>query len=144
LIASLNWSRPVPEAAGRLALIVEDNPDNMLLMKAVLRRAGYRTEGARTAAEAEARLQVSLPDVILMDIQLPGEDGLTLTRRLRADARTAAVPVIALTAHAMADDQVRAQEAGCDGYITKPIDTGNFAGQLAAILDGLRPKAGAP
>jgi len=134
----------VPDPAGRLALIVEDNPDNMLLMKAVLRRAGYRTEEARTAREVEERLQASLPDVILMDIQLPGEDGLTLTRRLRADARTAEVPIVALTAYAMADDQVRAQDAGCDGYITKPIDTRNFAGQLAAILGRLHSKAGAP
>jgi CheY-like chemotaxis protein len=113
-------------------------------MKAVLRRAGYRTEEARTAREVEERLQASLPDVILMDIQLPGEDGLTLTRRLRADARTAEVPIVALTAYAMADDQVRAQDAGCDGYITKPIDTRNFAGQLAAILGRLHSKAGAP
>ncbi len=134
----------MPDPAGRLALIVEDNPDNMLLMKAVLRRAGYRTEEARTAREVEERLQASLPDVILMDIQLPGEDGLTLTRRLRADARTAEVPIVALTAYAMADDQVRAQDAGCDGYITKPIDTRNFAGQLAAILGRLHSKAGAP
>ncbi len=134
----------MPDPAGRLALIVEDNPDNMLLMKDVLRRAGYRTEEARTAREVEERLQASLPDVILMDIQLPGEDGLTLTRRLRADARTAEVPIVALTAYAMADDQVRAQDAGCDGYITKPIDTRNFAGQLAAILGRLHSKAGAP
>jgi len=117
------------------ALIVEDNPDNMLLAGAVLRRAGYRTTEARSAEEALAQLERCRPDVVLMDIQLPGQDGLSLTRQLRADPDLARVPIVALSAHAMHDSQAEAAAAGCDGYITKPIDTRTFATQLASILE---------
>src|SRR5579872_5151997 len=74
---------PAPDKTAPLALVVEDNPDNLLLSCAVLRRAGYRTEEARSAEEAALRLAVRRPDLILMDIQLPGQDGLALTRQLR-------------------------------------------------------------
>jgi CheY-like chemotaxis protein len=124
-----------PSDAGATALIVEDNPDNMLLTRAVLRRAGYRTAEARSAEEAIEQLRLCIPDVVLMDIQLPGQDGLSFTRELRANPTMVGVPIIALSAHAMQESQAEALAAGCDGYITKPIDTRAFAAQLAAALE---------
>jgi len=117
-----------------MALIVEDNPDNMLLTRAVLRRAGYRTTEARSAEEALDLLQSCKPDLVLMDIQLPGQDGFSLTQQLRAKPELAAVPIIALSAHALIESEDEAIAAGCDGYITKPIDAHGFASQLAAAL----------
>ena len=116
-------------------LIVEDNPANLLLVEAVLRLHGFRTEAARSPDELRALLQGPVPDLILMDLQLPGEDGLALTRALKADSATAAVPVVALTAHAMRDDRAKALAAGCAGYISKPINTRTLADELRAILD---------
>lgn len=117
-----------------LALIVEDHPANLMLVQAVLERAGYVVAAARSAEEALDRLHQVKPDVILMDIQLPGQDGLALTRQLKADPATAAIPVVALTAHAMKGDRQRVLSAGCDGYIAKPINTRTFATELATIL----------
>jgi two-component system, cell cycle response regulator DivK len=131
-----------PSDTAQVALIVEDNPDNMLLTKAVLRRAGYRTAEARSAEEALEQLRLCEPDLVLMDIQLPGRDGLSLTRQMRADPRLADIPIIALSAHAMHDSHAQAIAAGCDGYITKPIDTRAFAGQLAAALESSQRRAG--
>jgi len=122
------------EPSQLLALIVEDNPDNLLLTQAVLRRAGYRTAQAQSAEEALERVKEAVPDVILMDIQLPGQDGLSLTRLLKADPTTAHVPVVALSAHAMQESRQLAKDAGCDGYITKPINTRMFASQLSEAL----------
>jgi len=117
-----------------LVLVVEDNPANLVLTQALLRRAGHRVAGAGSATEAMERLHEALPDLILMDIQLPGEDGLSLTRRLKADPRSAAIPVVALTAHAMSGDSAEALAAGCSGYITKPIDTRAFPEQVGGFL----------
>jgi len=124
----------VNETRSPLVLIVEDNPTNLMLIVAVLRRAGYRTVTAVDAATAAARLAEERPDAIIMDIQLPGEDGLTFTGRLRADPATAAIPIVALTAHAMKGDRERALAAGCDGFFTKPINTRTFARELAEVL----------
>lgn len=123
-----------PSENGQMALIVEDNADNMLLTRAVMRLAGYRTTEARSAEEALDQLRSCTPDLVLMDIQLPGQDGLSLTRELRSKPEMATVPIIALSAHAMRESQDEALAAGCDGYITKPIDTRGFASQLAAVL----------
>ena len=123
---------------GRLVLVVEDIAVNLMLTEAVLAGAGYRVISAVNAAEAVQRLGEQRPDVILMDIQLPGEDGLSLTRRLKADPATAAIPVIALTAHAMKGDQEAAEAAGCDGYISKPIDTRTLADQVGAVVERQR------
>ncbi|HVC32761.1 MAG TPA: response regulator [Chloroflexota bacterium] len=119
---------------GPLVLIVEDNPANLLLVETVLRRGGFRTAAARSGHEMWTRIGLSRPDLVLMDIQLPGEDGLTLARHLKATDRTATLPIVVLTAHAMKADRARALEAGCDGYVAKPIDTRTFAAELAAIL----------
>ena len=88
------------------------------------------------AEQALLLVHASRPDLILMDIQLPGQDGLTATRQLKSDPATSSIPVIALSAHALADEKAAALAAGCDGYLTKPIDTRAFPGQIAAVLDG--------
>lgn len=121
---------------GRVILIVEDNPANQALTLAVLRRAGFATRLAGSIREARAALEGDPPAAILMDLALPDGDGLGLTRELRASPRTARVPIIAVTAHAMAAERERARGAGCNGYITKPIDTRTFAAQIAAVLAG--------
>jgi len=117
-----------------MILIVEDNPANQLLVSAVLEREGYRLELAGSAVEARAVLARALPDLILMDIQLPGMDGLTFTSELKADPVSAGVPVVALTALAMAGDRERALAAGCIGYISKPINTRTFADEVRGYL----------
>ncbi|HEU5394109.1 MAG TPA: response regulator [Candidatus Methylomirabilis sp.] len=117
-------------------LIIEDNRRNMLLVRDLLEMHGFRTLEASDAEEGIARAKAERPDLILMDLQLPGMDGLTATRLLRQDPVTAAIPVIALTAHAMKGDRERALEAGCTGYIPKPIDTRRFLTQIRAFLPG--------
>ena len=123
-----------------MILIVEDNQANQLLVSAVLDREGYRIELAGSAVEARAVLAGALPDLILMDVQLPGIDGLTFTRELKAEPATANVPVVALTALAMAGDRERALEAGCIGYISKPINTRTFADEVRGYLNGQSPR----
>jgi CheY-like chemotaxis protein len=115
-------------------LIVDDNPLNVKLVRVVLQTSGY---DVRTCADAESALdalQTYRPDAILMDIQLPGMDGLELTRRLKADPETRDITIIALTAYAMKGDEEKARAAGCDGYLTKPIDTAVFPSLLAGYL----------
>lgn len=115
-------------------LIVDDNPTNLKLASHVLEAEGYTVDLAADAEEAQELLQHMTPDLILMDIALPGMDGLTLTRKLKSDERLKHVPVVAMTAFAMVGDDRKALEAGCDGYITKPIDTRKFSQQVAAFL----------
>jgi two-component system cell cycle response regulator len=117
-----------------MILIVEDNPANQLLVSAVLEREGYRLELAGSAVEARAVLARAVPDLILMDIQLPGMDGLTFTSELKGDPVSAGVPVVALTALAMSGDRERALAAGCIGYISKPINTRTFADEVRSYL----------
>ena len=117
-------------------LVIEDNPANMMLVVAVLERADLRTAQASSAEEARRLIGIVNPDVILMDIQLPGEDGLSLTRELKTNPTTAHIPIIALTAHAMKGDEVQAIAAGCDAYVAKPIDTHTFAAFVTQFLPG--------
>jgi CheY-like chemotaxis protein len=117
-----------------LILVVEDNEANQLLASSVLEREGFRVELAANADEALDRLSASPPDLILMDVQLPGLDGLSLTRRLKANQKTAAIPIVALTALAMMGDRERTLEAGCAGYIPKPINTRTFATEVRRFL----------
>jgi len=117
-------------------LIIEDNRRNMLLIRDLLQMHGLRTLEAVDGEEGIARAKAERPDLILMDLQLPGMDGLTATRLLRQDPVTAEIPVVALTAHAMMGDRERALEAGCNGYIPKPIDTRHFLAQVQAFLPG--------
>lgn len=104
-------------------LVVDDNPTNLRLLQLVLASEGHTVRLAAGAAEAEALVAARLPDIILMDLQLPGVDGLTLTRRFKEQERTRAVPIIAVTSYAMKGDEERARAAGCDDYVSKPIDT---------------------
>lgn len=122
---------PMPEKI----LIVDDNPTNTKLVSFLLASKGYSVRTAGSAAEALAVLEEDLPRLILMDIQLPGVDGLTLTRQLRSSPRTAGIMIVAVTAYAMKGDEEKALDAGCDAYITKPIDTRALPGQLAALLE---------
>lgn len=116
-----------------LVMVVEDNPANMLLVRRVLTRAGFRTAEATSADEAIEVLAGIKPALILMDVQLPGRDGLSLTRELKANDATRGIVIVALTAHAMKDDRARILAAGCDGYITKPFDTRTFVSEIQAI-----------
>jgi CheY-like chemotaxis protein len=119
---------------GGLILVVDDNPINARLVLYLLTAVGYDVASAGNSDEVLVFLEARLPDLILMDVQLPGMDGLSLTRQLKADPRTRDIPVIALTACAMAGDEARARSAGCDGYLTKPIDTRALPEQIAAHL----------
>jgi two-component system cell cycle response regulator len=113
----------MPEAS---ILVVDDNPANLKLMRFLLTSRGFDVRTAEDAVQTRAVLEETLPDLVLMDIQLPGVDGLTLTRELRQAARTKDLVVVAVTAYAMKGDEERAREAGVDGYITKPISKEPF------------------
>jgi two-component system, cell cycle response regulator DivK len=112
---------------GALILIVEDNDKNLKLARDLLQHDGFRTLEAETAAAAIALAEQHVPDLILMDIQLPDMDGVTALGRLRGSAATTSIPIVALTASAMAGDQERLLAAGFDGYLAKPIDIHNFS-----------------
>jgi CheY-like chemotaxis protein len=116
-------------------LVVDDNSTNRKLVSDVLGFEGYRILQASDAESAHDLIRSTPPDLILMDIALPGMDGLTLTRLLKADENTRHIIVVALTAFAMKGDDAKAREAGCDGYITKPIDTRTLPNAVAAYLD---------
>jgi CheY-like chemotaxis protein len=115
-------------------LVVDDNPANAALISFLLRKKGYDVRTATDAAEAMVAVQEFHPRLIMMDLQLPGMDGLELTRRLKADPRTRDIIVIALTAYAMKGDDDRARDAGCDGYVSKPIDTRTLPATISAFL----------
>ncbi len=115
-------------------LVVDDNPTNLKLVSVVLEFEGYDILKAMDAEEAQVVLAATLPDLILMDIALPGMDGLTLTSKLKAEERTRGIRIVALTAFAMKGDDQKAFDAGCDGYIPKPIDTRKLPDQVAGFL----------
>ncbi|HZK73111.1 MAG TPA: response regulator [Clostridia bacterium] len=117
-----------------LILVVDDNDAGLLLVRAVLELDGFRVDSAGSSEEVLERLNARVPDLILMDVQLPGQDGLSLTRQLKADPATATIPIVALTAHAMAGDREQALAAGCSGYISKPIDTRTLGAQVRQFL----------
>jgi CheY-like chemotaxis protein len=127
-------------------LLVEDNEMNRDMLSRRLERRGYQVLVAVDGAEGVARATTELPDLVLMDMSLPEVDGWEATRRLRADERTRTLPIIALTAHAMAGDRQQALEAGCSDYDTKPIDFTRLLGKIEALLHGASPAlaAGAP
>ena len=115
-------------------LVVEDNLLNLELVTDLLEAAGFIICRALTAEEGLRAARELSPDLILMDLSLPGLDGLAATRALRADPATRHLTIIALTAHAMRGDEALALRAGCDGYLTKPIDTRTFAAKVAAFI----------
>lgn len=111
-------------------LIVEDNELNRDMLSRRLTRRGYLTVIATNGAEAVSAAELDAPDLILMDMSLPVLDGWEATRRIKGDPRTAEIPIIALTAHAMAGDEARAREAGCDDFDTKPVDLERLLGKI--------------
>ncbi|HEX9560300.1 MAG TPA: response regulator [Candidatus Dormibacteraeota bacterium] len=117
-----------------LILVVDDNDAGLLLTCAVLQLDGFQVDSASSSTEVLERLRARRPDLILMDVQMPGQDGLSLTRQLKADPATVTIPIVALTAHAMAGDRELALAAGCSGYISKPIDTRTFGDQVRAFV----------
>jgi two-component system, cell cycle response regulator DivK len=116
-------------------LLVEDNEENRDALSRHLRRKGYETLMAVDGRQGLAVARAEGPDLILMDMSLPVLDGWEATRQLKADAQTRGIPVIALTAHAMATDREKALEAGCDEYDTKPVDFARLLGKIQALLE---------
>ncbi|MBI4574369.1 MAG: response regulator [candidate division NC10 bacterium] len=115
-------------------LLIEDNAVNRRLAQFLLKSQGYEVWEVTSAPEAFAALKERRPDLILMDIQLPGMDGLTATKQLKEDPATRDIPVLAVTSYAMKGDEAKAFEAGCSGYVTKPIDKKLFLETVAKVL----------
>ncbi len=109
--------------SGKNVMVVEDNEKNRKLMRVVLKAKGYNVIEATTGEEALSLLKENIPDIILMDIQLPGIDGLTLVKQIKADALTKDIPIIVVTAYAMKGDEQKILETGCNAYVSKPINT---------------------
>lgn len=122
-------------------LIVEDNPANRMIFQDLLECSGHEVEAVAMAEDALTLVRESMPDLILMDVQLPGMDGLTATKILREDELTRGIPIIALTSYAMPGDRERTLIAGCNGYITKPIRVDSFRKDINSILEKTEAKA---
>ena len=120
--------------AGEAILIVDDNAANLKLARVLLSGEGYEVRTASDATEALTVLQSFRPRLILMDLQMPGMDGFELTRCLKADPAMKRIVILALTAYAMKGDEEKARAAGCDGYISKPIDTRALPNEIAKHL----------
>jgi CheY-like chemotaxis protein len=106
----------------KTVLLVEDNEDNLVVYRTILEHVGYKVIEARDGEEGVSQARKELPDLILMDISIPKMDGWEATQRLKSDAATRGIPIIALTAHALEEDRQKAQQAGCDGYLAKPVE----------------------
>lgn len=122
-------------------LLVEDNPLNLKLATVILENAGYEVIQAVDAEAAEEAIRRRRPDVILMDMGLPEKDGFTFTRELRLDPKTSEIPVLAVTSYAMKGDEQRAMEAGCRGYLTKPIDRKALLREVEEMMISSRSEA---
>jgi CheY-like chemotaxis protein len=120
--------------SARTILIIEDNPMNLELATDLLEAGGFVVAAARTAEEGLRLARELTPDLVLMDFALPGMDGLTATRNLKTHPATQHLIVVGLTAHAMKGDEAAAREAGCDGYLTKPINTRTFLETISGFI----------
>ena len=118
-----------------VVLLVEDQEDNRVLARKLLQRAGFRVEEATDGRQALAQAAALRPDLILLDVHLPEIDGLTVARTLRRSSDLKSLLIVALTANAMEGDRAKALEAGCDDYMTKPIDVPNFIATIRRILE---------
>ena len=123
--------------SGRRILVVDDNLLNVELVRFILESAGFELSIVNDATQAVDHIRAQSPDLILMDIQLPGIDGLELTRRLKADPETCGITVVAFTAYAMKGDETKMRAAGCDGYLSKPINVATFADQVRGYLQAV-------
>lgn len=115
-------------------LLVEDNADNQAIYRLILEHSGFEVIQAWDGEEGVTMARKRMPDVILMDVSIPKLDGLQATRILKADAATAGIPIIALTAHALRGDKDRAFDAGCDGYLSKPVEPKRVAEEVRRVL----------
>jgi CheY-like chemotaxis protein len=131
---SPNDTEPQTTKSAATVLVVDDNPINLKLVSDLLAFEGYRVLKADDGEKAAVSVQEDPPDLILLDVDLPGIDGLTLTKRLKGDPPTADIIIVALTAFAMKADRQRAIAAGCDAYVTKPINTRELPAQIADLL----------
>jgi CheY-like chemotaxis protein len=122
----------------KLVLVVEDNEKNLKLVRDILQYRGYRTVEARTAEEGIELARAHVPDLVLMDIRLPGMDGMAALEVLRAEPRTAGIPVVAITASVMPEERDRFRAAGFNGFIEKPIDVRAFPAQVASFIDSAK------
>jgi CheY-like chemotaxis protein len=123
------------EGMGKKVLVVDDREDSRVLVTKVLKFHGYEVSGARSGEEAISLAQKEVPDLILMDVRLPGGmDGLEATRRIKAMPRLARIPIIAMTASVRLEDEIRALKEGCDGFVRKPIDIDALPGQVADYI----------
>ncbi len=118
----------------RCILVVEDQMDNRQILRDLLGNAGYELLEAENGAEALTTVAQQRPDLILMDIQLPGMDGYEATRRLKADPATKSIPIIVVTSYALSGDESKAREAGCDAYVTKPYSPRQLLGKVREFL----------
>ncbi|MDO8879692.1 MAG: response regulator [Coriobacteriia bacterium] len=117
-------------------LLVEDNPQNRYLMTFLLEKNGYTVDVAEDGEQALDMLESSTPDLILMDMQLPKVDGYEATGRIKADERLRSIPLVALTAHSMKGDRAKAIDAGCDAYVTKPVDADEILALIERLIAG--------
>ena len=115
-------------------LVIEDNPDNLELVKFLLEKAGFNVIGETDGKKGLAALQEKRPDLILLDMSIPEIDGWSLAKQIKSDPQTASILVVALTAHTLPGDRKRALDAGCDGFISKPLDVPNFVSQVSSYL----------
>jgi two-component system cell cycle response regulator DivK len=122
-------------ARNETILYIEDDPNNRILVRRILQAEGYTVLEAENATQALAVLDAHLPDLIFMDINMPDIDGYTLTTRLKSLTQLNSVPIIAMTANVMKGDRERSLEAGCDGYIQKPIDVDKLPEQISRFLN---------
>lgn len=134
----------LPALEGKRILVIEDTEENLRLFHAILKLEGAVTMEADRARKGIEIAEREQPDLILMDIHMPEMDGLTATRLLRAGARTAHIPIIAVTASVMDSDRARTYEAGCNGYIPKPIDPTSFVEKIVLYLRTAPPAGGTP
>lgn len=126
-------------ARDRTVLIVEDNEDNRIVYSTILRHHGFRVSEALDGEEGIEKARLELPDIILMDISIPVIDGWQVTQTLKRETATQGIPIIALTAHAMPGDRLRALEAGCDGYLAKPCEPRAVLAEVNRLIDRQRP-----
>jgi CheY-like chemotaxis protein len=123
----------------KTVLLVEDNEDNRIIYATALRFAGYDVLEAITGTEGVHQARTQLPDIILMDISVPELDGWEATAMLKADPKTRHIPIIAVTAHALPEDEERSRAAGCDGYLAKPISPAHLIGEVDRRFGRTKP-----
>ena len=123
----------------RAVLLVEDNHDNRMIYGIMLEHAGYTVIEAVDGEQGLERARALLPALILMDVSLPKMDGYSATRILKADESTAGIPIIALTAHALAGEEQRARDAGCDGYLSKPVEPKRVLEEVRRFIGSADP-----